>query len=458
MNRIVVSISLDGLAVDILNDLIKQNKIKCLSRFVTYSGDGVGTLNARTDAYATVTLPNHMGMFTGRGTFRNSDHNDIVIDDSYRGHQTIDNVLPDENGHEIHHNYLESIFDIMYASQMRPRVYAGKSKFGHLDNTYKKYKEVHYKAFGIKFNPEDDPLEDVYIDEIYRETPLVDEKYTYYNPDTRKIILPESYNLDGFPLLNRMLNDLLESLQNPDFKKVFRYIFFHFRGADSVGHQYGWSSENYKQAVIAIDQDLGYLMNKLIDYHILFPKYNFYVLVTSDHGGGLGTDSTIGEITDKNHDLIQIPVNHTVIFGLWRTASPISHYGEDFNIYKYFEHNMNPKFKNIITEPKINKALIPDMKLTIVPIDELKFMFDPNGLYLLGPLRNLYVGNLASALLGLIPIPESWGGVYWKDKTRTNGEHIFKFDDDPINILFGGGNQYYHEYLRNKYSYLSLKK
>jgi len=65
---------------------------------------------------------------------------------------------------------------------------------------------------------------------------------------------------------------------NEDF-----FIVCHFKNPDAIGHRFGVSSKEYKQAMVGCDRHLGRILSKLSDEGIL-GETKIYVL--SDHGFG----------------------------------------------------------------------------------------------------------------------------------------------------------------------------
>ena len=58
----------------------------------------------------------------------------------------------------------------------------------------------------------------------------------------------------------------------------YTFTFFHFREADSIGHDDGWMSDEYLQTINAIDRQL----ERLLDFVV---RPNTAIVITADHGG-----------------------------------------------------------------------------------------------------------------------------------------------------------------------------
>jgi arylsulfatase A-like enzyme len=73
-------------------------------------------------------------------------------------------------------------------------------------------------------------------------------------------------------------------------------IFLHLRDPDSQGHQYGWLSPQYLDAVALSDSQVGQVMD-VIDAQ---PERPTYLILTADHGG------------DGINHFLNIPENRTI--------------------------------------------------------------------------------------------------------------------------------------------------
>jgi hypothetical protein len=148
----------------------------------------------------------------------------------------------------------------------------------------------------------------------------------------------------------------VELQQNP-----FAYSLLHLIDADSAGHQFGWGSEEWDAAIERIDGYLG----KVIQTIEATPALNGQtaILITADHGGnGFGHDNP-GQID-----------NYRIPFFLWGPQVPA---GAD--VYDLFSA--------VLADPGATR---PDYNASPAPI------------------RNGDSANVALALLGDPPIPDSW--------------------------------------------------
>ena len=222
----VVAVSIDGLRPDAITKL-GPDKAPTLNGFLKH---GAYTLNARTDADFTNTLPNHTAMMTGRG----------VKGDA--GHGYTHNGMPKKNLHQNKGRYLHSIFDVAHDAGLKTALVAAKAKF-----------MVFTMSWGEKGGGGPDQT----------------------GPDNgkQKIDIGQVQNSDP-PTIQ---NALAALKARPNF------MFVHFRGTDSTGHKRGWMSEDYLKEVQQRDADLG----KILTAIRADPKMaeNTVVIVTADHGG-----------------------------------------------------------------------------------------------------------------------------------------------------------------------------
>lgn len=73
----------------------------------------------------------------------------------------------------------------------------------------------------------------------------------------------------------------------------YTFTFFHFREADTVGHEFAWMSNEYLQTVKVVDHQLDRLLSFIW-------RPNTAIVITSDHGGF------------ENHHKADIPQNRTI--------------------------------------------------------------------------------------------------------------------------------------------------
>jgi predicted AlkP superfamily pyrophosphatase or phosphodiesterase len=149
---------------------------------------------------------------------------------------------------------------------------------------------------------------------------------------------------------------IAEMKQNP-----FHYTFMHFAETDSAGHAKKWGSPDYNYAVKKVDACLGRLL-EMIDSDERFKRKTALIL-SADHGGtGLG------------HGVNTNPLNFAIPFYVW--GAGVKHTDDLYSLNRSWR--VDPKSAG------------PDYTARAAQ-----------------PIRNGDGGNLALALLGLGPIPES---------------------------------------------------
>lgn len=284
----VVHISVDGLKSSAITRLGQEK----LPNIFKIRSEGVFTDNARTDYFATITLPNHTCMFTGRPS---EDISTIAPNGKvYQGHSTIFNSDADGNIHKLNQEYVYTVFDILKGKNENGIVvnipkttsmYVGKSKFNFIDKSYN-------DNTGIK-GPDG-------IDEIDRF--VISGEFIRAQNDGNIVMntngVEKSVPLGTcIPIINQFLTDI----QN---NNITNYSFIHFNGTDRTGHHYGWDTQEYDEAIAAIDHDIGKILNALAS----IPKPTM-LIVTADHGGGGSEPRNHG---DRDH-----PENFTIPFYVW---------------------------------------------------------------------------------------------------------------------------------------------
>ena len=157
----------------------------------------------------------------------------------------------------------------------------------------------------------------------------------------------------GQQLTERFIQELTQ--------RHFTYSFVHFTDPDSAGHAYGWGSDEWNAAVQQIDGYLGQLM-QAVEADASLKGSTAFVL-TADHGGVGASHDNPGQLE-----------NYRIPFFVWGPQVPA---GE----------NMYDLFSAVVTDPGQAR---PDYNAAPPPI------------------RNGDSGNIALALLGLPPIPDSW--------------------------------------------------
>jgi hypothetical protein len=240
----VILISVDGLASRYLEQLIAAGRAPSFERL---QRDGAFTHNARTEARITVTLPNHTSMLTGRPAVEvpdaplDSAHGILVNYDLGDG-ATV------HNSGNTNLAYAASIFDEIHDRGGYTSLYAGKSKFLFLRRSYSGMASRLDVIGGV-------------------------------DNGRNKV--------DGFDIIEdsaSLVVSFLSSLEDGVGKNDEgpNFAFLHLRDPDSMGHTYGWGSDNYLAAVEYCDILIGGVLDTVRSTPELAGST---LIVTTDHGG-----------------------------------------------------------------------------------------------------------------------------------------------------------------------------
>lgn len=170
--------------------------------------------------------------------------------------------------------YVHSVFDVVHDHGKSTALYAGWNGFNFLDTSWDEDSGTPDTS-----GADDGP------DKI----------------DTYHLVTNDNINAQNTAFMNDMTSD------------PYTYALMHWHLTDAVGHSYGWESQEYKNAVQAVDAELG----RLIEFIKNDPELagSTAVLLTADHGG-YGTGH--GDITN--------PEIYTIPFYVWLAGEQI---GED---------------------------------------------------------------------------------------------------------------------------------
>jgi len=363
----VIQISVDGLrpdAIGITND--------SLTNFHRLRTESAWTDNARCDYNVSETLPNHVGVITGRPLVAGTDAGGTAYEGhTWSGNDTVpsDHTIHSEHTPSAH--YIESVFDTAHDYNLRTSLIAGKTKFALFDESYDDEAAQYQGGLPDTVTPPDNTRD----------------KIDYYNPqeldwwNSQTGAPNTSWNL----LENDAKTGWLDIMRGEnDDKDPFQYSFLHFRDPDKAGHYDdpngsvtdGWGAGSqytaYNHALQHVDDYLGAIFD-LIDNT---PQYagRTAIVLTADHGGG-ATGAT-------NHNDIDAAVVYTIPFYVWgpgiaQNGDPTS--GDHGELYN---RNTNTR-----TNPSTNYV---------------------NNTALKQPIRNNDASNVALDLLGLPAITHSY--------------------------------------------------
>lgn len=342
----VIVVSFDGLRPDALTTLGAE----VLPNFYRLRTEGAFTDNARSDNDFTTTLPNHTGMILGRPVLGDTGHG---LEVNFGGKNT-----------RLHQNgYLASMFDVAHDHGLSTALYATKSKF---------------EAFSVNYD--------------------------------ENLGAPDLVGVDnGRDKLDFFFNALFDSRLIEVVSEVFPQrgwdlSMLHFRTLDSTGHSHKWNLDPesaYMMEVIKMDDYLGELF-EMIETSPAYAERT-HLIVTSDHGGTLGTNNHINE---------SLVGNYIVPFYVW---GPGVEPGADL-------YELNPDFHDPGQSRPRHDSPHP-------------------------PIRNSMVGNLALQLLGLPAIPGSqWNSAQSLKVTPFAGFEDLHPDLEPDADSNGDRYTNFHHY------------
>lgn len=219
----VIHISVDGLRPDHINSNTAPNIFRLANQ-------GARTLNARADRNTTVTLPNHIAQVTSRRAL-GSDGFNITFND--------------DNGSTIHASagaYVASAFDVAHDNGLETFALVGKDKFNLFDRSWNGTNGA-VDTTGVN-NGRDK------IDTFTNIASISGQETAMVN------------HINGGPA---------------------EYIFWHMPAPDGFGHQFGWESATYDDAVRRSDASIGVILNLIASKPNL--ASTTAIVLTSDHGG-----------------------------------------------------------------------------------------------------------------------------------------------------------------------------
>jgi hypothetical protein len=221
----VIVISVDGLASRAVQELGPAGA----PTLFRMAQEGASTLNARNMPDNTTTLPNHMSMVTGRPVLGSS------------GHRVATNEDDGQTVHREAGTYVESIFGVVHDHGGTTALFTTKAKFDVINRSWDSTNG------GVDTVAPDDGRDK--IDRYYRgeDEDAVDELLSLMRR--------------GAPTL----------------------ALLHLGSPDKNGHDFGWMSQSYLDAVTESDERIGLILNQIV----ADPQQrgSFVVLVTADHGG-----------------------------------------------------------------------------------------------------------------------------------------------------------------------------
>jgi predicted AlkP superfamily pyrophosphatase or phosphodiesterase len=254
----VLVVSVDGLRPDALEGDDLASRLPAFARLLR----GAHTLDARTDAEYTVTLPNHISMVTGRPV--HGPH----------GHLWTDNTDPPAlrdlgSLHARKGTYVTSMFDIAHDAGIATGFATSKTKFWLFEQSYG------WEAGGIDTTGADNGRA----------------------------------KIDAFLFAEHTI-DLAGAVADRLRRHAGRSLdFAHFAAPDIAGHSYDWDmrrGSRYLAAIEEVDRGLALILDAIEGDAEL--RGRTAILLTADHGGG---------VPRRTHTDITCPLNFRVPFIAW---------------------------------------------------------------------------------------------------------------------------------------------
>lgn len=314
----IIHISVDGLRGDFLRTLIESPD----SPYVTFQrlrAEGAVTFNARCDYALSLTVPNHTTMLTGRPSLAEPPL-PPDLQHGYTANTSSFTTVLHQAGSPP--GYKASVFDRVHDHGLRTGLFVTKNQLFFYNHSY-----------GPEHGAPDTTGED---------------------NGRAKIDVAFVKHADSPAMVARFLSEMEDSLP--------AYSFLHFAEADYAGHSSGWTSPQWRQAVLLIDTQLGLILKALDERPAL--KAATALVLSADHGGGEPYYTHVDP---------QYVENVTIPLVLWGPGLP-----QSADAYTLFSNRYDPGSRIVSNT-------------------------DPHQ-----PLRNGDTGNIALALLGLPPIEGSF--------------------------------------------------
>lgn len=262
----VLHINVSGLRSRELHDMVSAGK---LPNFAQLHSQGAWTHNARIDADNALWRPNQVSLLTGRPML-----NRFGIPNS--GHGWMSDSPPDFNA-TLHRHvgyYVASTFDVAHDHGLRTGLYATDHFYGLFKNS---------------LNAANGALDTVDTDDGFDKIDV----YVNAHHDT------------GY-MMSALINNLTVAPSS--------YTFVQFHDLASVGYQYGWGSQAYKNTLVNVDGWLGEIFNLVQSNPVLNGTTS--IVLTSDRAG-----SDVGIEALDGVDPLDA-ANYTVPFFVWGPGIP----------------------------------------------------------------------------------------------------------------------------------------
>jgi predicted AlkP superfamily pyrophosphatase or phosphodiesterase len=278
--RHVLIISVDGLRPDALEPPFLAS-LPSFARLLR----GPHTLDARTDADITVTLPNHTGMLTGR-PFDGPNGHGWKLNDDPPGRAQGGTL------HAMKGAYVSSVFDVAHDAGLSTSITAGKTKFWLFEQSYG-------PSHGAP-----DPLP----------------------PDHGRA------KIDFFTYAREtegIARVVADRLRDAAARRIGTLDFVHFAAPDAAGHAHDWilaPDSRYFSALLEVDAALGTMLAAIDTTPGLAVRTA--IVLTTDHGGGAPA---------KTHTDVMSPLNFRIPLLVWEGGD-----GESRDLYEFHQDRARP--------------------------------------------------------------------------------------------------------------------
>lgn len=278
--RYVILISIDGLPEYLLREELAKGGMKGLTRL---KKEGAYTLNARTDFTHTITVPNHLGMLTGRVVSPIEGE-----PDAHHGWWTNRDLGAQLSVHNLslapgEERYVPSVFDRVHDHGGRTGFFATKNKFRIISRSYS-------RGFGA--------------------------------PDTVGLDHGE-HKLDRLKIASKSTN-LVQGFLKEMKARPFHFAFVHLWEVDKTGHDYGWGTAKWRKELRELDKLVAKILSA-VERHPRM-KGKTLVILTTDHGG-----------KGHSHNEAGMSANYVIPFFVWGPGIPG---GKD--LYTLLENRTDP--------------------------------------------------------------------------------------------------------------------
>ena len=281
----VIHISVDGLSANYLAAGL-TNQAGRFPNFERLQSDGSFTLNARCDYDISVTVPNHLCMWTGRPVLQpagqpNTVHHGYISDDTATTNTTI------HNSGNPNVPYKASVYDVAHDRGLRTGFFVSKPSLAVCPQSYNDSNGA----------PDSIP------------------------PDNGRSKIDVLY---GNGYASNVVSAFLPSLTNG---APFQYAFLHLAEMDSAGHLYHWGSSAWFDALETVDAQIGRILSAVETNSKPAIALETALIVTADHGG----DPIAG------HGNPALEYNYTIPLFVW---APGFETGTD--LYGFFANRADP--------------------------------------------------------------------------------------------------------------------